>query len=120
MPDEAVSDPSEIRQLEVPGAAPETPAMTVETAFFCYMESNGHWVAEGNMAMKLNIGRSANLNDMFVAAATIQKDVQGAEMAQRIVQAQTQAAQQMAQQIQDQAAHRQVAEGLDLSKLRTR
>lgn len=105
----------------------EPTALQVETAFICYPDQNGHWIAEENIHKPLQIKRPATFNDFFIAATTVQKDVTVAESAQRVLQLQQELAMAMAQRIQDGKANAAVAQAvagdgmpgaLDLSKLR--
>jgi hypothetical protein len=113
--DEAEVVPSDEVEEEEKGqpavSAPEDmPPLTLETAFVVYPDHTGHWTADSTLINRpLIVGREANHNDFFIAAATIQKDVTAFEIANRTVAAQQAAAAAMAQAMQSQNVAQEMA-----------
>lgn len=103
--------------------SPENAELVTECAFLVYLDEGGHWVAESNMSMNIRSRRLAGINDFFLGAATIQKDVLVAETSGRTVMTQQQAAAQMAAQMQAQQVSQATGMptgGIDLSALKGR
>lgn len=73
---------------------PQKPLM-FETAFLVYLDGNRHWTASTEMlGVPVIVAREADLNDFFMAATTIQKDITVREGAQRVLVGFAQQAQQ--------------------------
>jgi hypothetical protein len=88
-----------------------------------YLDSNGHWTADTDIAKRVMVSRPSTIHDMFNAAATIQKDITVSDTAQTAVMLHQQSAAAMAQRLQAMQEAQQVgvpggAGALDLSQLR--
>lgn len=116
---------------EIPDAAVNTPPrpgeepLFSECAFIMYLSPDGHWTADTNLTRQVTSARPATLNDFYHAAAVVQKDLEAAETAQRVLIGQQQMAQHMAEQMQTAELAKQiggpVGKGIaDLSQLRRR
>jgi hypothetical protein len=128
MTDVAEGQPVDHDHEPVAPPPPEVPAEVIQTeaAFLMYIDSNGHWVADGAAINRpVQVTRDSNFNDFFCAACVLQKDITAQETANQTVMTQQRVAQQMAERLQTQAIAEQVGgpagqhlAGLDLSKLR--
>lgn len=82
-------------------AAPSD-ATRVLTAFVVYIGHDGHAVADSNLDRVFDVDRTATLNDMWIGAATVQRDIQESSTAQRTLVMMDQRAQALQAQMMQQ------------------
>lgn len=91
----------EQQKTEVPNVPP-IPQRVTECAFLVFKDDNGRWTAHSDLNVQISTVREAMLDDFYVAASSIMRDVQVAETVRSVIGTQQQMAQQAMQQLENQ------------------
>ena len=104
------TEPVNLEGLIIPGRdesptaaqSESTPERVVECAFLIYLDAEGHWVAEADISSVRTVStRPANLNDFFLAASTVLRDVNEITQAHRNVNTHMQVLEQISRRQED-------------------